>query len=453
MSSSSLRVPPGDRVTLETRRALLGGGISRHGISEEGAGDGTNPNWAKVARFALEKASDLGFIRAGVASLEPFDDPVRRLEAFIAKGRHGTMEYLSHRQPDGSLTRADPCHLMPGALSAVVAALPYPAPHREREAAGKSSGVARYARGADYHHVLKEKLLRLADEIASFLNRPITVRACVDSAPLLERDLAIRAGFAFLGKNTLAIAPGAGSHFLLGELLLDIPLPPSQHIQPQGCGSCRACLDACPTDAFIGPFELDAKRCISYLTIESQADVPRSLREPVGLHLFGCDVCQSVCPFNAAGAQRPSAPELTAHPMIDELTPEMVLTLGSSAHKRLVRDSALRRASRNQLARNAAVVLGNRGRLEDVPLLAKQAAAHASEQVRLHCVWALGSLLHRHGVSEAQMALQSLAACGRASVAAEALRTLDSEAFEQAGRTHAAADTHGNEGITPLDPV
>lgn len=438
---------------MSPRRTQLENGIFRHEPDPGLSGDGVPTDWVRVEELTLQKANNLGFIRAGVASLEPFDEPVRRLETFLAAGRHGTMQYLGHRQSDGSLTRADARHLMPGALCAVVAALPYPAPHQRTGAPGEVSGVARYARGDDYHHVLKDKLLCLADEIARLVGQPITARACVDSAPLLERDLAIRAGFAFLGKNTLAIAPGAGSHFLLGELLLDIPLAPSLRVRPQGCGSCRACLDACPTGAFVGPFELDAKKCISYLTIESQEDLPVELRKSMGLHLFGCDVCQSVCPFNAAGPQRQSAPELESRQSIEALTPEAALTLGSSAHKRLVQGTALRRASRNQLARNAAVVLGNRGRAEDVPLLATQAASHASMQVRLHCVWALGSLLHRHGIVEAGRALESLCASGPANIAAEAHKTLDSEAFEQASGTHPATDAHGNEGITPLNPL
>lgn len=435
-----------------SHRLELEPGIFRHEPAFEAA-DTSGPDWAQVAKFTLEKASDLGFIRAGVASLEAFDDPVRRLEAFIAAGRAGSMQYLEHRQPGGSLTRADPRHMMQSAKSAVVTALPYPSPHRASEQGSNSQGVALYARGEDYHHVLKEKLLRLADEVARFAGQPVTARACVDSAPLLERDLALRAGFAFLGKNTLAIAPGAGSHFLLGELLLDIPLPPSQTVQPQGCGSCQACLDACPTRAFVGPFELNATKCISYLTIESKADIPRDLRHALGTHLFGCDECQSVCPFNASGALRPTTPEFDARPVVNELTPEAALTLGSATYKKLVRGSALRRVSRNQLARNAAIVLGNRGRAADVPLLAAQALSHPSEQVRRHCVWALASLLHRHNVGEAERALDSLCASHHAGVAAEAERVLDLETFEKASGAHAASNAHGNHGITPLDSV
>lgn len=434
---------------MSSLRKKIDNGVFLHEPPAKAARERAEPDWARIARLTLEKAGDLGFIRAGVASLEAFDHPVRRLEDFLASGRHGSMQYLAHRQPDGTLTRLNPQHLLPGAVSALVVALPYPAPRRASGNESESAAVAQYARGEDYHLIVRDKLLRLADEIAFFVGRGVNARVCVDSAPLLERELALRAGFVFLGKNTLAIAPGAGSHFLLGELLLDIPLPPSKTVQPQGCGSCRACLDACPTDAFVGPFELDATKCISYITIESREDVPPNLRKSIGGHLFGCDVCQSVCPFNAAGALRPSAPELEARTTIEELTPERALTLGSSTYKKLVRGSALRRVSRNQLSRNAAVVLGNRGRAEDVVLLEAQAVSHPSDQVRRHCVWALGSLLHRHGVVEARRALDSLCSSGTAAVAAEALDALDLESFEKASRAHPSADTHRNERIPP----
>jgi epoxyqueuosine reductase len=413
------------------KRIPLENGIVRHEPEGNATGDTTAPDWEKIAQLALEKASDLGFLRAGVASLEAFDEPVRRLEAFLSAGRDGSMRYLSHRQADGTLTRADPRFLFPEARSAIVVALAYGLGERAGGDEAARAQVAHYARGDDYHLVIREKLLKLADEVARLVGRPITARACVDSAPLLERDLAVRAGFAFLGKNTLAIAPGAGSHFLLGELLVDLPHPPSQAPAIYGCGSCTACLDACPTQAFRGPFELDATRCISYLTIESQADIPRELREPMGEHLFGCDDCQTVCPFNGAASKRASAPELLAHRKISELTPEEALTLGSAAHKKLVKGSALRRVSRNQLARNAAVVLGNRGRPDDVPLLEQQARTHPSSEVRVHCVWALGRILRHQGLDSARVALLALSHSERTAVAEEAREALHSELVPQ----------------------
>ncbi len=423
---------------MNARRAPLDGGAKRH--EPERVRGVSSCDWESVTQKILSRAAELRFVRAGVASLEPFVEPVARLESFLDKGRGGHMAYLAHRQPDGTLTRADPKLLLPGAVRALVVALPYPSPgHRD---SSTDLCIAAYARGLDYHQVIKDKLLTLADEIAELSGQPLVARACVDTAPVLERDLAIRAGFAFLGKNTLTIAPGAGSHFLLGELLVDAPLVVSRAGVAQGCGSCRACLDACPTDAFAAPFQLDATKCVSYLTIESKEDVPRALRAGIGSRLFGCDVCQAVCPYNASASERSPAPELVPRPEVLNLTPESVLSLGSSAYKRLVHGSALRRASRNQLARNAAIVLGNRGTEASVPVLVEQAQEHSSDQVRLHCVWALGTLLHDHGVKSARDALLMLVREGRRDIADEASTCLDSETFEQARRAHSATDAH-----------
>lgn len=430
---------------MKTRRPLPDGGVKRH--EPQRVRGVSSSDWTQVTNRVLERATELGFVRVGVVSLEPFVDPITRLETFLQKGRGGNMAYLAHRQPNGTLTRSDPRLLFPSAERAVVAALPYPNPsQREAPRAGE---IAKYALGQDYHHVLKEKLLLLADAIAEMSGTAVLARACVDTAPLLERDLAIRAGFAFLGKNTLTIAPGAGSHFLLGELLVDAPLEPTRDQVSQGCGSCTACLDACPTSAFSGPFELDATRCISYLTIESGSDVPRPLRAGIGNRLFGCDACQAVCPYNRSTNARPAAPELDPRPELMDLTPETVLTMGSSAYKRLVRGSALRRASRNQLARNAAIVLGNRGNEAAVPLLVQQAESHASKQVRLHCVWALGTLLHDHGAGNAEPALRELTGSSDPDVVQEAMTCLDLHAFEEARGPHSSTDTHRDEGVAP----
>src|SRR5262249_27004812 len=159
--------------------------------------------------------------------------------------------------------------------------------------------IARYARGADYHIVLKQKLAALAARIEA-LGGPVAARACVDTAPVLERDLGERAGLGFIGKNTMLIAPGVGSYGLLRELLLDAPATPTGAEERERCGTCRLCLDACPTGAFVDAHTLDARRCISYLTIEHTGAIPRELRPKIGARIFGCDVCQEVCPFNAA---------------------------------------------------------------------------------------------------------------------------------------------------------
>lgn len=312
------------------------------------------------------------------------------------------MGYLAGESP-----RGDPDTLLPGAKSIIVVALPYQAPLPEpatntpaefRSSTDTEGKVAAYARGHDYHGVLKAKLNDLARAIETLSERPIRSRVCVDTAPLLEREAATRAGVGFLAKSTMVISPGLGSYVLLGELLVDIELPPSKPERSR-CGSCTQCLDACPTDAFVDAFILDARRCISYLTIEYRGWIPRDLRPMMGTWVFGCDVCQQVCPFNASKKPRPVAPELA--PRLEPMELGDLLNIGAAAHRRLAAGSALRRAPRWQLARNAAVALGNVTNTDVVEPLAR--ALHESRYpiVRGHAAWALGqhrakSILDEH---------------------------------------------------------
>lgn len=406
-------------------------------------GSGSSPTAAaldlgEISATLIMRAQKLGFVRAGIASLEPYDEQEARLEGFLADGHGADLAYLSVRDASGRLLRADPTAVFAGARSVIVVALAYQAPaitslRRSRSgdaielnfpANGNESGllgsVANYAQGADYHLVIRSKLLELAEELAELMGSEITVRPCVDTAPVLERDLALRAGFAFLGKNTLAIAPGAGSHFLLGELFVDQPLVPSVSRVPEGCGSCTACLDACPTSAFVDAYRLDARKCISYLTIESSADIPRELRAPIGNRIFGCDVCQSVCPYNRSGEKRTPDPALIPRPELSVVSLIEQIELTSSRYKRFVKGTALNRVSRNQLARNAAVALGNSACAEAVSPLLAAAQTHVSEQVRAHATWALGELGHRHGLALAREALDVLRQSGSPAVLEEA---------------------------------
>jgi len=267
--------------------------------------------------------------------------------------------------------------------------------------------TARYAQGADYHDTLRKKLKALAQAAADGCGKVVRARACVDTAPLLEREAARRAGVGFIGKSNLLIVPRVGSHVLLGALLIDVHLPPGEPAD-QRCGSCTACLSACPTNAFVGPWLLDARRCISYLTIEFRGWIEASLRPLMGTHVFGCDICQDVCPYNhgkaapgwhntatAAGGPTQSA-GLRAW-----------LTLTSSGYRRLTSGSALRRASRWQLQRNAAIAAGNSG---DVTLIEPLAALLATSKyaiVRGHAAWALGRFEHREARDALQTAITS----------------------------------------------
>jgi epoxyqueuosine reductase len=251
--------------------------------------------------------------------------------------------------------------------------------------------VGRYARGEDYHLVMKRKLTALAERCEVLAGRPLRSRVCVDTAPLLEHEVARAAGLGFSGKSTLTIVPGVGTWVLLGELLLDVELPPSAPL-PQGCGSCRACLDACPTGAFVDAHVLDARRCISYLTIENQGEIPRELRAPIGTRVFGCDVCQEVCPFNASQAARTRAPELAPRPELDVIDLVGLLELGAASYRKLVKRSALRRAPRATLARNAAIALGNTRDPRAAAPLERALENDPSALVRSHAAWALGEL-------------------------------------------------------------
>jgi epoxyqueuosine reductase len=333
----------------------------------------------------------LGFVRVGFAAIDPLDLGAERLSAWINAGRHAEMDYLLEGP------RHDPRRLLAEAKTLIAVALAYPAtaslvPLRESADGPALTGiVARYARGEDYHDVMRKKLRLLADAVANLLGRPVLARHCVDTAPLLERAAAERAGLGFAAKSSMTIIPGVGSYVMLGELLVDAEIAPDEPLQPR-CGSCRSCLDACPTGAIVGDHVVDARRCISYLTIESSEPIPRELRPLIGVRVFGCDICQEVCPFNASAEHKPSAPELAPRPNLD--APDLIglLELGSARYRQLVKGSALRRTHRAQLARNAAVALGNTKDARAVIPLARAVVAHTSPLVRGHAAWALGEI-------------------------------------------------------------
>ena len=252
--------------------------------------------------------------------------------------------------------------------------------------------MARYARRLDYHQVLRQALEELAHFIATCSGAEIAWRAATDSAPLLERPLAERSGLAWIGKNTLALRPDLGSYFFLAELLLDLPLElPALTPHPDRCGRCTRCLDACPTQAIASPYLLDARRCISTWTIESSGPIPRWIRPHIGDMLFGCDICQEVCPWN----RRPD-PLISPHFLAEHaaaptlsLTALDLLEMTSRQINRLFEGSALRRAGRSGLARNAAVVLGNTRPDGALARLIARLALEPVALVRGHIAWAL----------------------------------------------------------------
>jgi epoxyqueuosine reductase len=348
---------------------------------------------AELADAVRESARALGFDAVGIAPAEP-PPHADFLREWLARGYAGEMAYLARRAAE----REDPRRVLPGAQSVVVAGVVYDesasaAGERSPEARGR---VARYAGGNDYHDVLLERLEALAREIAALAPGPVRTRCYVDTGPVLERPLAARAGLGWIGKNTLLLHPALGSYLFLGVVLCDLALAPDAP-EPDHCGSCRACLDACPTDAFPEPYVLDATRCLSYTTIELRGAIPESLRAPQGDWLFGCDVCQEVCPWNTRARRR--VPEdaaglraaLAAREPWREPALAWLLGLDEAAGRAAVGGTALTRAKWRGLLRNALVAAGNSGDASLAPLL-RRFAEGDDALLAEHAHWALARL-------------------------------------------------------------
>jgi epoxyqueuosine reductase len=335
----------------------------------------------------------LGFARIAVV---PIEAPRRHAlyESWLAAGHAGGMTYLA--APDHVAQRAELRSLLATARSLIVVALAYDRRDPVPPDALVRGKIARYARGEDYHLVMRDRLVALADRLAAALGTPVASRPCVDSAPVLEREWAERGGVGFVAKNTMVIAPGLGSYVVLGELLVDAALDataPDAPPRPR-CGSCRSCLDACPTGAFVDAYVLDARRCISYLTIEHHGEIPRALRAAIGTWVFGCDVCQEVCPFNAgAGPAAAQIDPLLQPRSLEHALPDLVALAARGANqlRQLVKRTALRRVPRAALLRNVAVALGNTGDPRAIPALVAL-LGHRAPLVRGHAAWALGEL-------------------------------------------------------------
>ncbi len=353
-------------------------------------------------------AKRLGLPSVGLASLEPFEEDERRAEEWWNAGYGDGLDYLRDDMEAGRNLRAYPQSLLPEGKSAIVVRVPYSAPLGTLRASGAGASLlpatASYAHGADYHHVLKDRLLLLADALADLVERPVLARVTVDTGPLFERALAKRAGHGFIGKNTLLIQPGAGSHFVLGVLIVDVALEPTVATPRDGCGRCTSCLDACPTKAFVAPYVLDARRCIAYHTIENPGSIPRSLRPLFGVRVFGCDECQSACPYNRSGENRDVEAEFLPRAELSNRSLADLLFLGSAGYRTLVRKSALRRVNREQLCRNAAIALANTGSSDAVAPLTRAVREHPIPLVRVHAAWGIVHLARTVGLPEAERA-------------------------------------------------
>jgi epoxyqueuosine reductase len=325
------------------------------------------------------QAYGLGFDLVGITRLGPMET-ADAFDAWLERGYSGDMDYL----PRGAAKRRDSRLPVSNASSAVVVGLSY-------GGAEPGGPVARYARGDDYHEVMTARLDELHRWLESESGRSIRGKAYVDTGPVLERDLARRAGLGWFGKNTNLINPRIGSFFFIGALLLDLDLVADEPFAADRCGSCTRCLDACPTDAFVDARVLDATKCVSYLTIEAKGAIPPALRESIGSLIYGCDICQDVCPWNVRFSQELHEDAFRARQIVSGDAREVatrILSMDDDSFRGAFKGSPMKRAKRRGLARNAAVVLGNVGNPEDVKVLTA-ALDDPEPLVGEHAAWAL----------------------------------------------------------------
>jgi epoxyqueuosine reductase len=356
---------------------------------------------ATLKQSIKEKARQLGFILAGVTSSEP-PPHYSSFESWLNADMHGTMNYLADER--NRTRRADPKQILPECKSILVLGIPYSF-HREarKEREGKDlknlsdlgglSGskkdrfqIASYALGDDYHDIIPPRLKLIVEFIEEQLGHSIPNRYYTDTGPILERDLAQRAGLGWVGKNTLLINPKAGSSFFLAEVLLGIELEPDQAVTTDHCGTCKRCISACPTHCILPNRKLDARHCISYLTIELKDDIPVELRPQMQNWIFGCDVCQQVCPWNRFSLQADPAfePKIPLPVLADDLL------LTSIEFNQRFKKSHIKRAKRRGYLRNLAVATGNNGSETDISILEQAIHAMCDEPViREHAKWAL----------------------------------------------------------------
>ena len=335
-----------------------------------------------LARIVRAEAARLGFAAVRIARAEELPDGARFRE-WLARGFHGTMAWMA-RDPERRLQAR-----LIGARSVVVAAMSYFADGPSAAPPGRGL-ISRYARGEDYHRVLGDALRALGAAVRAAAPGA-RMKACVDTSAVLEKGWAERSGVGWRGKHTNVIAEGHGSWLFLGVLVTTAELAPDAEPAADRCGTCTACLDVCPTRAIVAPYVLDARRCISYLTIEHRGPIPEELRPGIGNLIFGCDLCQDVCPWNRFA--RPT-PEKRLLPREGNAAPELIplLALDAAGFRARFAGTAVLRATRDGFVRNVAVALGNSGDPAAIPALERTAAGDSSEMVREHARWAATKL-------------------------------------------------------------
>lgn len=354
-----------------------------------------------------EAGERLGFALCGIAPAEVPAEDRRRYLAWLEEGFQGEMKYMERPQ------RRDLRELLPSVRSVICAAMVYNTPHPKSTACPDSdhAWISRYAWGEDYHWVLEKQLEKLLEELRGVVGQSFDAKIYVDTGPVLERALAQAAGLGWIAKNTCLIHPKVGSWFLVGEILTSLELEPDRPVADH-CGTCTRCLDACPTQAIVRPYVLDATRCISYFTIELRGSIPEEFRPGLGRHVFGCDICQDVCPWNgkalltelAAFQPRPLAtvptegtePTERTDPLAGEVSLfnpplERLASLAEEEFRSVFKNSPIRRARYRGFLRNVAVAMGNSGQTKFRPLL-ERLTQHPDPLVQEHARWALNQL-------------------------------------------------------------
>ena len=338
----------------------------------------------------------MGFQRCGIAGIELGEDEAY-LRQWLSDGLYGSMEWMA-RHGD---RRARPHELIPGTLRVISVGLDYGSDDDEEAWAtledGERAYVARYALGRDYHKLMRNRLQKLADRLQQEFG-PFGHRVFVDSAPVLERALARNAGLGWIGKHTCLIDRAGGSWFFLGEIYVDIPLPLDTPATAH-CGTCTRCIDICPTQAIVAPYRLDARRCISYLTIEHEGAIPEALRPAIGNRIFGCDDCQLVCPWNKF-AKRTVEPDFHARNNLDKATLAQLFAWTETEFLSRTEGSAIRRSGHERWLRNIAVALGNASTTPEVLQALDARKDDPSPLVREHVAWALERHAHMREITE-----------------------------------------------------
>ena len=320
----------------------------------------------------------MGFAAIGVARAEP-GQAVDGLHQWLAKGCHGEMDYMA-RHAD---LRAEPAQLHPGTITVISTAVDY-LPHLKTAEHPEQAAISRYAQGRDYHKLIRNRLQKLADAITEIIG-PFGYRVFSDSAPVMEVEFARQAGLGWRGKHTLLLSK-QGSWRFLGEIYTDLPLPPDAPIE-EHCGSCTACLDACPTQAIIAPYQVDARRCISYLTIELAGAIPAEFRPLIGNRIYGCDDCQLCCPWNRFAQL--GDPDFAPRQGLDSASLAELFAWTEAQFNERLAGNPIRRIGHERWLRNIAVALGNAGGSEIARQALQSRQDHSSPTVREHVAWAL----------------------------------------------------------------